>query len=76
MGVKSALKLKMMAPESGTRRRVCQSTRRLTRESSRVGDCWSRSASCGSPGGMKSGLSISKPHEPRWMGRVVANFEK
>lgn len=38
MGVKSALKLKTIEPERGRRRRVCQSTRRWIRESSREGD--------------------------------------
>ncbi len=38
MGVKSALKLKTIEPDSGRRRRVCQSTRRWMRDRSRDGD--------------------------------------
>ena len=76
MGVNKALKLKTMAAERGRRRRVCQSTRRWMRWRERLGNWLRRWASEGWDGGMKSGVSISRPQEPRWMGREVGSLEK
>ena len=41
-----------------------------------MGDCVRRCCSCGSPGGMKSGVEISRPQEPRWIGLDEGSLEK
>ena len=58
------------------RRRVCQSTRKVTRPAARSGAWMLRSDISGSSGLRWRGSSISKVQEARWMGLEDASLVK